>query len=524
MEHLTCAVSAPESKYVLAFGSSVSVSLFVGALRIRGDFALSTASSVVSFRDRSARALLSPTSNFTAKLLMALAMMLIVCAPVWAAASPTVTTLSVLPGASVSTGTVLTFTATVTSNGIPLTAGLVKFCDMETATYCEDSSLIGSIWLTRSGGATLSKPLSYGNHRIQAVFQGTNSYATSSSSLNSIQVLNGTLPTTTSITYTDYLGYSGLNEVQTTVVGSPTTAIAGTVAYLDISNDNYSLTTSSLPTAANGFSTMTPVGGAVVSGSYYTVAGDFNNDGNLDFAVASNTTNAAQIFLGNGNGTFTLASTLTTTPTAGAYSMGMHVADFNGDGNLDLAILNSDNTVSIFLGNGDGTFTLKSAPVAASSYAYDFTIADFNGDGIPDLAVIDNSASTVTILLGNGDGTFTAQPPVAAGNGPVSIVAANFTQNGIMDLAIANGTAETVTMLLGNGNGTFTAGPTTSLSINPSTLVVGDFNRDGIPDLAVGSPSEALIELGTGTGSFNLKSTVSGGAHWIRDGHRGLQR
>ncbi len=439
-------------------------------------------------------------------------MMLVVCAPVWAAASPTVTTLSVAPGASVSTGTVLTFTATVTSNGTPLTAGLVKFCDMETATYCEDSSLIGSIWLTRSGSATLSKPLSYGNHRIQAVFQGTNLYSASSSSLNALQVLSGTLPTTASIIYSNYLGYSGLNEVQTTVAGSPTTAIAGTVAYLDTSNDNYSLTTSSLPVAANGFSTMTPVGGTVVSGSFYTVAGDFNNDGNLDFAVASNATNTAQCFLGNGDGTFTLASTLTTTPAAGASSMGIHVADFNGDGNLDLAILNSDNTVSIYLGNGDGTFTLKSSPVAASNYAYDFTIADFNGDGIPDLAVIDNAANTVAILLGNGDGTFTAQAPVATGNGPESIVAANFTLNGIMDLAIANQSAQSVTMLLGNGNGTFTAGPTTSVSINPSTLVVGDFNRDGIPDLAVGNMSEALIELGTGTGSFNLKSTVSGGA------------
>ena len=97
------------------------------------------------------------------------------------------------------------------------------------------------------------------------------------------------------------------------------------------------------------------------------------------------------ILLGNGNGTFTTKSTLGV-----AYPHVMVVADFNGDGILDLA---TDGDV--LLGNGDGTFTSKSAPEIGPG----LVVRDFNGDGIPDLATTD--VANMTILLGNGDGTFT---------------------------------------------------------------------------------------------------------------------
>jgi hypothetical protein len=79
------------------------------------------------------------------------------------------------------------------------------------------------------------------------------------------------------------------------------------------------------------------------------------------------------------------------------------------------AVINyTDNTVSILLGNGDGTFTLHSSPTIGAS-PFGVAAADFNADGHLDLAVTNYAGNTVMILLGNGDGTFVAGTPLAVG-------------------------------------------------------------------------------------------------------------
>ena len=88
--------------------------------------------------------------------------------------------------------------------------------------------------------------------------------------------------------------------------------------------------------------------------------------------------------------------------------------DFNGDGILDLATTNG-NSISVLLGNGDGTFTQKGGQPISAQTNVDLIIADFNGDGKLDLAVMD-STNVVSIWLGNGDGTFQAPiDPLDAG-------------------------------------------------------------------------------------------------------------
>jgi len=259
-------------------------------------------------------------------------------------------------------------------------------------------------------------------------------------------------------------------------------------------------------------------GSPVTMGSYPTsvAVGDFNGDGIPDVAVANQNSNSVTILLGNGDGTFTATSA---SPATGYYPYSVAVGDFNGDGKLDLAVANScgndpdcssPGTVTILLGDGTGNFTATSASPATGYYPYSVAVGDLNGDGIPDLAVANFYDNTVTILLGNGDGTFTATASPATGNGPYSVAVGDFNGDGKLDLAVVNQYDSTVTILLGNGDGTFTATSTTPATGNgPVSVAVGDFNGDGKLDLAVVNQygNNVTILLGDGTGNFTATST-----------------
>jgi len=293
--------------------------------------------------------------------------------------------------------------------------------------------------------------------------------------------------------------------------------------------------------------------GATDPGPSAVVVGDFNNDGRLDFAVADFEYgfNNVPVLMGNGDGTFTAS----TAPgnTNGLTSCALAAADFNSDGGLDLAVgndiygrldillgygagafseaanspmylsvigqcsvtvgdLNGDgkldlaiatqgtNSVTILLGNGDGTFTPATGPApAVGKQPQAIVAADFNGDGKLDLAIANAADNTVTILLGNGDGTFTqaSGSPIAVGTAPYAIVAADFRANGKLDLAIANSGSNNVTLLLGNGDGTFAQAPASPFPVGkvPYSLVVGDFNSSGRAGLAVANSTDSTISI-----------------------------
>jgi hypothetical protein len=243
---------------------------------------------------------------------------------------------------------------------------------------------------------------------------------------------------------------------------------------------------------------------------------DFNGDGKQDMAVANKTDGTVSILLGNGNGTFTPAAPLTAFLGGGANWV--VAGDFNGDGKLDLAVANvsTDGTVtggvSIFLGNGDGTFGAATS-VKVGSAPFSIVAGDFNRDGKLDLAVSNSGDGTVTILLGNGDGTFTPQAPISVGSGATSdpsvIVAGDFNQDGILDLAVSNQGDGTVSILSNNGSGGFNVQSpiSTGGSGEPIGLIVADFNRDGIPDLAAVNVTDVAIMIGNGSGGFTVTNT-----------------
>jgi hypothetical protein len=206
--------------------------------------------------------------------------------------------------------------------------------------------------------------------------------------------------------------------------------------------------------------------------------------------VANNGSSSVSVLLGNGDGTFRAAVNYA----VGGHPVAVAVGDFSGTGNTDVVTANPDtNTVSLLRGNGDGTFR------AAANYAVGFQpvsllAADFTGNGILDLAVGNafTPTGTVTVLLGNGDGTFGApisyNAGATTGTGPATLAAADFNGDGVLDLAVANPSTGTVSVLLGRGDGTFQAPLSYAIGPGPSALAAGDFNGDGFPDLAATLP------------------------------------
>jgi hypothetical protein len=129
------------------------------------------------------------------------------------------------------------------------------------------------------------------------------------------------------------------------------------------------------------------------------------------------------------------------------------VEDLTGTGVLDLAVTNFlSNTVSVLLGNGDGTFRpAVNYPVGGAPTAV--VVGDFTGDGIPDLATANAVDNTVSVLVGVGDGTFRPETRYLVGSGPVVLAAGNFNGDGALDLATANSTSNTVTVLRNRNDG-----------------------------------------------------------------------
>lgn len=433
------------------------------------------------------------------------------------ASNPTTTTLTLSSGgtatSSAKAGAVVTLTANVASNGVPVAPGLVKFCDA-TATYCSDMHLLGTAQLTPSGVATLKFIPAIGSHSYKAVFVGTHANATSTSQTEQLKV-TGKYSSTTTIASS---GSAGSYNLTTTVVGSGSPiAPTGTASFVDTTNGNSNIASASLGTATMAESF--PLSSiSLASEPTYMVTADFNGDGIPDFAMVpvNNSVTTITVLLGKGDGTFTTVSTNFDAMTAYAH---LAVGDFDGDGKPDLVITPYDGgPLQIWLGNGDGTFTFKSQYVVdGASYSLgDIKVGDFNGDGNEDIAVIDNNFSdeSIAVLLGNGDGTFTVQTQVATTPDPTSLQVADFNDDGILDLAVVDYSGSTISIFLGNGDGTFTAKSTLASVSNFDWrwCRTGDFNGDGIPDIAVGNFTSAngqtaSIFLGNGDGTFTLKST-----------------
>ena len=479
------------------------------------------------------------------------------------ASQATTTTLSITSGgnavSSVPGGTVVTLTAAVHAGATALTLGQVNFCDAAAAS-CTDIHLLGTAQLTSAGTAMLRFRPGPGSHSYKAVFLGTLAGAASASTAVGLTVGPRSPGLQTTFAVAAVTGPDATNQYALTASVGTKGAIppSGTVSFLDANNGNSQLGTATLgpvdggsgflnvpiPEAPGGSADAIPIvtigdfngdgiadiisaphGGIAVSlgkgdgtfgaplvpnvdsgdGINAFGVGDFNGDGITDLLVADEDTGNLTVLLGKGDGTFTVGESMPYPATS------LVVADFNGDGKLDIALPGSPQP-TILLGNGDGTFPAAS-PVSPASPShideYPVLAADFNGDGKIDLAVTGYNGTTstpVTILLGNGDGTFTAapnQPPSTTSQ----VVAADVNGDGKIDLVALDVVGDIVTILLGNGDGTFTTASTFPTSSSAFSLTVGDFNGDGKPDLAVAGRTtypnrKVTIFVGNGDGTF----------------------
>jgi hypothetical protein len=237
--------------------------------------------------------------------------------------------------------------------------------------------------------------------------------------------------------------------------------------------------------------------------------GDFNGDSHLDLAVANSGSNSISVLLGTGDGTFQPRTDILLPLTP----MALTVGDFNGDGKADIAVATGNATtddVTMLLGNGNGTFQAPVTTVTDTSTIFttfwagrrsSISSADFNGDGHLDLVVVNNKDApvigrggvvigvqslpgTVSVLLGNGDGTFQAPRNFAIGSSPQSVAVGDFNSDGRPDFAVSNLASGSLSVFMNSGNANFSSS-TILVGTTTGILAAGDFNGDGVSDLAV---------------------------------------
>lgn len=259
-------------------------------------------------------------------------------------------------------------------------------------------------------------------------------------------------------------------------------------------------------------------------GAYPTGGGvaDFNHDGTLDVVTANYHGYSVTILLNDGHGNLNLRPPASYPTDGVSETSNLAIGDLNKDGNPDVIATNPlRSSISVFLSHPDGTLDpgiTVPVGVMGGSHPFSLAIADFNGDGNNDVAVADDTSGTIRVRLGHGDGTFDPEVPYDLG-GTQSFVAITSDVNldGNVDLVVADRGSDTVSVLLGHGDGTFKKAIVASVGppgltfpkgrpwFGPYAVAVADINQDGVPDILTPNfqDDSVSILLGIGNGHFD---------------------
>ncbi len=218
---------------------------------------------------------------------------------------------------------------------------------------------------------------------------------------------------------------------------------------------------------------------------------DFNGDGDLDLAVSVYYYDSVSVLMNNGDGTFAAAVNYP----VGDYLSSVFSADFDGDGDFDLAVVGFwSDAVFILMNNGDGivatsaNYTVGHLPTSVFS-------ADFDGDGDFDLAVSNGGSDNVSILINDGNGSFAPSVNYSVGDGPRSVFSADFDGDGSFDLTVANQNSDDVSILMNTGDGTFAPAINCSVGDEPYSVFSADFDGNGSFDLAVANAHSDNVSI-----------------------------
>jgi hypothetical protein len=244
--------------------------------------------------------------------------------------------------------------------------------------------------------------------------------------------------------------------------------------------------------------------------------GDFNHDGHEDLAVPDN--NGSWGISGSARQRRWIAAGARVVPLIGINPRGPAVGDFNNDGNLDLAVadVQDPSGVSVLIGNGDGTFQ---APVyyPAGNWAQDVVAARVNGDSTLDLVVSNYVSNTVSVLLGTGDGTFATHQDFNVGQSPVNVAVADFNQDGRGDIAVTDSGDNATSVLLQEGapvvvtRAAVVSGRAASLrgSVNPNGAAVSSCEFQWGPTTAYEHAVPCSTTPGPSTSPVNVRARIT---------------
>ncbi|MDX2086944.1 MAG: VCBS repeat-containing protein [Kofleriaceae bacterium] len=243
---------------------------------------------------------------------------------------------------------------------------------------------------------------------------------------------------------------------------------------------------------------------------------DLDRDGWLDVITADYRGDSVSVLRGRGDATLFMATSYPTVP--GGETSNVAAGDIDGDAIADVIATNPQRaSASVFLGQANGTLIVAQTIVLGtpgSAEPYSVAIGDFDRDGRNDAAIADDRLGRVRVYLGNGDGTFTVgTTPAIGGVRSHILLAHDMDRDGNLDVVVANRNSDDVSVLRGNGNGTFRTAIVTSTGFNtgPYSLAIADFNLDGNPDVATANFMTSSMSVLVGRGDGTFSAVVSGG-------------